>query len=150
MCSGKFHLSNYANAYCLKISIPPGFCHVKTTLCHDITTYDISWYPYCLVSTQLLALVYIDILGYCRYSCSCCCVHNCPLYSKCACSDCPSWISSITIIFQAHVRASCLRLCLCWLPSWRKSYGRIKLYCSKIYGTTYAIYIYIYIKLQLN
>ena len=21
-------------------------CHVKTTLCHDITTYDISWQPY--------------------------------------------------------------------------------------------------------
>ena len=34
---------------------------------------------------------------------------------KCAHSDCPSWLSSISIIFQAHLRASSPRLC--WLPS---------------------------------
>ena len=45
-CSGKSQLSNYANANYLKISIWTWFMsyHVKTTLCHDITTYDISIY----------------------------------------------------------------------------------------------------------
>ena len=33
-----------------------------------------------------------------------------PLYSKCAHSDCLSWLPSISDIFQAHFRASCLRL----------------------------------------
>ena len=46
VCSGKsLQLSNYVNAHCLQISIWTWFMsyHVKTTLCHDITTYDISW-----------------------------------------------------------------------------------------------------------
>ena len=51
VCSGKSQLSNYANANYLKISIWTWLMsyHVKTTLCHDITTYDISWQPYSLV-----------------------------------------------------------------------------------------------------
>ena len=32
------------------------------------------------------------------------------LYNRCAQSDCSSWLSSISIIFQAHLRASYLRL----------------------------------------
>ena len=31
-------------------------CHVKTTLCHDITTYDISWQPYVGSSSVLTDL----------------------------------------------------------------------------------------------
>ena len=48
VCSGKSQLSNYVNAHCLQISIWTWLMsyHVKTTLCHDITTYDISWQPY--------------------------------------------------------------------------------------------------------
>ena len=48
LCSGKSQLSNYANANYLKISIWTLLMsyHVKTTLCHDIMTYDISWQPY--------------------------------------------------------------------------------------------------------
>ena len=44
-CSGKSQLSNYANVNYLKILIWTWFMsyHVKTTLCHDIMTYDISW-----------------------------------------------------------------------------------------------------------
>ena len=47
VCSGKSQLSDYANAHCLIISIQTWLMsyHVKTTLCHDITTYDISWQP---------------------------------------------------------------------------------------------------------
>ena len=43
VCSGKSQLSNYVNAHCLQISIWTWFMsyHVETTLCHDITTYDI-------------------------------------------------------------------------------------------------------------
>ena len=37
------------------------------------------------------------------------------LYNRCAQSDCPSWLSSISIIFQAHLRASYLRLS--WMQS---------------------------------
>ena len=62
-----------------------------------------------------------------RSSClfQCHCQHNCCfLYSKCPRSNCPSWLSSISVIFQTHLRASCLRLCLCsskcWLPSCTK------------------------------
>ena len=45
--------------------------------------------------------------------CKCCCQCNCcPLYSMCALSDCPSgWL----LLFQAHLRDSCLRLW--WLQS---------------------------------
>ena len=48
VCSGKSQLSNYANANYLRISIWTWLMsyHVKATLCHDITTYDISWQPY--------------------------------------------------------------------------------------------------------
>ena len=44
-CSGKSQLSNYATANYLKISIWTWLMsyHVKTTLCHDIMTYDKSW-----------------------------------------------------------------------------------------------------------
>ena len=54
VCSRKSQLSNYVNAHCLQISI-------WTTLCHDITTYDISWQPYCvdLISTMELTTWYI-------------------------------------------------------------------------------------------
>ena len=47
VCSGKFQLSNYANTNCLNILIWTWLMsyHVKTTLCHDIMTYDISWEP---------------------------------------------------------------------------------------------------------
>ena len=72
------------------------------------------------IYTQLLVLVYIDRAtvgtGYSRSSClfRSHCQHNCcPLYSKCEHSDCPSWLSSISVIIQAHLRASCLRLCSC-------------------------------------
>ena len=43
VCSGKSQLSNYVNAHCLQISIWTWFMsyHIETTLCHDITTYDI-------------------------------------------------------------------------------------------------------------
>ena len=60
VCSGKSQLSNYVNAHCLQISIWTWFMsyHVKTTLCHDITTYDISWQPYLLDVEQ-----YIDALA---------------------------------------------------------------------------------------
>ena len=56
VCSDKSQLRNYANAHCLKISIQTWLMsyHVKTTSCHDVTTYDISWQPYstavCIVS----------------------------------------------------------------------------------------------------
>ena len=39
MCSGKFQLSNYANANCLKISMWTWLMS-RLLLCHDITTYD--------------------------------------------------------------------------------------------------------------
>ena len=41
VCSGKSQLSNYANTHCLKTLIQTWLMsyHVKTTLCHDITTY---------------------------------------------------------------------------------------------------------------
>ena len=43
VCSGKSQLVNYVNAHCLQISIWTWFMsyHVETTLCHDITTYDV-------------------------------------------------------------------------------------------------------------
>ena len=52
VCSGKSQLSNYVNAHCLQISIWTWFMsyHVETTLCHDITTYDISCQPYKVVA----------------------------------------------------------------------------------------------------
>ena len=52
VCSDKSQLSNYVNAHCLQISIWTWFMsyHVETTLCHDITTYDILWQPYKSVS----------------------------------------------------------------------------------------------------
>ena len=37
----------------------------------------------------------------------------------------PTVLSSISVIFQAHIGASCLRLC--WLQAVRKSYG-----CNKL------------------
>ena len=48
VCWGKFKLSNYPNANYLRISIWTWFMsdHVETTLCHDITTYNILWQPY--------------------------------------------------------------------------------------------------------
>ena len=36
--------------------------------------------------------------------------HNCyPLHNRCARSSCPSWLSFISIIFQAHLGTSCLQ-----------------------------------------
>ena len=45
LCSGKSQLVNYVNAHCLQILIWTWFMsyHTETTLCHDITTYDILW-----------------------------------------------------------------------------------------------------------
>ena len=63
---------------------------------------------------------------YSTYSCSSCLFqcfwqHNCYLlYSGCTCSGCSSWSSFISITFQAHLGASCLRLR--WLPEKSKSY----------------------------
>ena len=51
VCSGKSQLSNHANANYLNIDMDLAHDHVKTTLCHDITTYDISWQPYIVVHT---------------------------------------------------------------------------------------------------
>ena len=50
-------LSNYANANYLRISIWTWLMsyHVKTTLCHDITTYDISWKPYSASNNHVLS-----------------------------------------------------------------------------------------------
>ena len=75
------------------------------------------------LSTQLLALH-----TYSRYSRSSClfrchCQHNCyPLYNRCARSGCPSWLSFISVIFQAHLGAS-------WLPE--------KSSCTKILLTVH-------------
>ena len=77
----------------------------------------------CLVCLHncLIVLVYIDIIMAGTHSSSCLfwcrCQHNyCPLYNKCACSDWPSWwLSSISVIFQAHLGASCLGY-LCCVP----------------------------------
>ena len=61
------------------------------------------------LSTQLLPFIYTRH-RYGRYShSSClfrCCQHNCYLlYSNYACSDGPSWLSSVTVIFQAYITA---------------------------------------------
>ena len=38
----------------------------------------------------------------------CHCQHNChSLYNRCAGSSCSSWLSFITVIFQAHLGATC-------------------------------------------
>ena len=44
VCSGKSQPSNFVNAHCFQILIWTWFMsyRVETTLCHDITTYDIS------------------------------------------------------------------------------------------------------------
>ena len=67
VCSGKSQLSNYANANQLKISIWTRLMsyHVKTTLCHDIMTYDISWQPYILLVAALVSMyvAYWKLLG---------------------------------------------------------------------------------------
>ena len=68
---------------------------------------------------------------------------------KCAHSDCPFWLSCISIIVRAHFRASCLRLC--WLPRCTKILLRSRLQHSKhTERRTTDIYIYIYEKSQLN
>ena len=67
LCSGKSQLSNYANANQLKISIWTRLMsyHVKTTLCHDIMTYDILWQPYILLVAALVSMyvAYWKLLG---------------------------------------------------------------------------------------
>ena len=71
VCSGKSQLSNYVNAHCLQISIWTWFMsyHVETTLCHDITTYDISWQPYTMVTLLfLIVLMRLCLNNTCTYS----------------------------------------------------------------------------------
>ena len=94
------------------------------------------------VYTQPLSLVYINRAtvgtGYSHSSClfQSHCQHYCsPLYSKCGHSDCPFCLSSTSIIFQAHLRGSYLRLCSCaGCQVVNKSH--VKLQHSRTHGTT--------------